>query len=110
MAMLYLRVRQISQARTHFEACLNLRPDYAEARVNYAIALSAAGQTDKVIEQLRQAVVHRPDYADAHFNLAMALYQTGEPEAAKVHFTSAARMRPERAEAIRSHMERLQLH
>jgi len=110
LAMLYLRVRQISQARTHFEACLNLRPDYAEARVNYAIALSAAGQTDKVIEQLRQAVAHRPDYADAHFNLAMALYQTGEPEAAKVHFTSAARLRPERAEAIRSHMERLQLH
>ncbi len=109
LAMLYLRTRQNAQAQHHFEQCIQLQPDYAEARVNYAIALSAARDVKGAVDQLYAAVRSRPDYADAHFNLAMALFQTGQKAQAKEHFSHAARLRPEMAEAIDRQMQRLQL-
>jgi tetratricopeptide (TPR) repeat protein len=87
-----------------------LEPDYAEARVNLAIALSASRQFAAAIEHFRRALTGKPDYSDAHFNLAMALFQSGEKLEAQQHFEEAARLRPEMAEAIRRQVARMQGH
>lgn len=107
LAMFYLRAGQPPLAFEHFEASLAIEPDYAEARVNYGIALAQQRKLDQAVAHFEQALASKPGFIQAHFNLGMALEVLGRSAEAKPHFDEVIKQRPEMAEGIRQRLRQL---
>jgi Flp pilus assembly protein TadD len=92
----------IPEARFQFEQATRLKPDSAEARLDYGRLLANHRELSAAIRQLETAVRLQPDLWRAHYELAMALGQSGNAGAAREQLTIAANgSDPEvRAEAL----------
>ena len=82
---------EIPEARFQFEEAIRLRPDSAEARLDFGRLLADHGELAAAIRQLEGAVRLRPDFWRAHFELAMVLGQSGNAGAAREHLNIAAK-------------------
>jgi predicted Zn-dependent protease len=71
------------------------RPEFVEARVQYAELLVSKDNPAAAEHQLREALRLAPDRADVHYSLAIALNSGGNPAAATEHFRKAAELEPE---------------
>ena len=107
LAMFYLRSGQRTTAFPHFEQALRHNPDYAEARVNFGIALAQDKQLDRAIAQFKQALQRTPSFVQAHFNLGMALALQGRMAKARPHLDEVIRQRPDMAADIERRLEKL---
>lgn len=70
------------------------RPQFVEARVQYAELLLSGNYLSAAEFQLREALRLAPDRADAHHSLAIVLEAANSPEATE-HFRRAAELEPE---------------
>lgn len=70
------------------------RPEFVEARVQYAELLLSGNYLSAAEFQLREALRLAPDRADAHHSLAIVLEAAGSAEATE-HFRRAAELEPE---------------
>jgi Flp pilus assembly protein TadD len=73
---------EIPEARFQFEQAIRLKPDSAEARLDYGRLLADHGEFAAGIRQLETAVRLQPDLWRAHFELGMALGRSGNATAA----------------------------
>jgi tetratricopeptide (TPR) repeat protein len=90
-----------AEAIGHYRQALRLRPDYAEAHYNLAVALERTGAPRaEAIAEYRAALRLKPDFAAAEFGLADALAAApgGLPEAV-AHYEAALRREPGSAAA-----------
>ena len=71
------------------------RPEFVEARVQYAELLVSKDNPAAAEHQLREALRLAPGRADVHYSLAIALNSGGNPAAATEHFRKAAELEPE---------------
>ncbi len=85
-------------AAEHFEAALRLRPAYAEARVNLALALSRLGNPALAEEQFRQALLAGPGRAATLGRYGTFLMTRRRYEEALPLLRRAAAADPDRAE------------
>jgi len=99
---------RVEAAIIHLQSALQIKPDYANAHYNLAIALRQKGRVDEAIAQYQKALRTRPDYADAHYNLALALWQKGRVEEAITHYQKFLQFKPGYAEAHYNLAEALQ--
>ena len=76
-----------------------LLPNDAEAHVNLAAVLRAAGQLDSALASSRRALEIRPDFAEAHNNLGVILKDLGQLEAASASYHKAVELKPDFAAA-----------
>jgi spermidine synthase len=60
----------VQDAIGHYEQALRLKPDYAEAHCNLAVALLVLGKGREAVEHFGQALRIKPDYPEAQNNLA----------------------------------------
>jgi tetratricopeptide (TPR) repeat protein len=85
----------------HGEACeayrraIELRPEWAEARLNLGTLLFEDGNITGAEEEFRRAVEASPKHALAHFNLAAALDEMNRSEEAREHLLEALRLSPD---------------
>jgi len=86
------------EAQCYREA-LCLRPEYAEAHVNYAILLRARGDVTEATRHYQEALRLRPDYPEAHYNYAALLAARGSLAGAAEHYRAALRLRPDYVDA-----------
>jgi Flp pilus assembly protein TadD len=63
---------EMAESRFQFEQAIRLKPDLAEARLDYGRLLADRGKSAGAIRQLETA---KPDLWRAHLDLAMALEQ-----------------------------------
>lgn len=89
----------VDGAIPHFERCLQLKPNYAEAHYNLASALLRKGQTDAAMAEARVALNLDPNQADAHGVVGMALMTKGQLDDAIAQFSKALEIRPNHSEA-----------
>jgi tetratricopeptide (TPR) repeat protein len=82
---------QIPEARFQFEQAIRLKPDSAEARLDYGRLLEDHGELAAAISQLEAAVRLQPNLWRAHFELGMALGRSGNTVAAREQLTIAAK-------------------
>lgn len=87
-----------AEAEAYREA-LALRPDYAEAHVNYAVLLRARGRAAEAAHHYQEALRLRPEYPEAHYNYAAMLAGRGSVTGAAEHYREALRLRPEYVDA-----------
>ncbi len=76
LGRIFARRRQMREAAQEYEEALRLRPDFAQARLDLAAVLMAAGERAKAIEQLREVAKGRD--ANAARMAAGALQRAGE--------------------------------
>jgi tetratricopeptide (TPR) repeat protein len=65
-----VEVGRIQDAIGHYELALRLKPDFAEAQYNLAVALEQAGRVQEAIGHYQQALHLKPDYIEAQSRLA----------------------------------------
>jgi Flp pilus assembly protein TadD len=63
----------VDEAIAHYQAALQIKPDYAEAHNNLGNALLQKGRVDEAITHYQAALQIKPDYAEAQNNLAWVL-------------------------------------
>src|SRR5262245_15905382 len=90
MGLCYRRQKQIDKAMGAFGKAVELAPDNAKYRNNYAAALVDVGRTKEAYEQLAAT----NSAAVAHFNLAYLLQQKGNRAEAIRHLQEAQSLDP----------------
>ena len=85
LGLCYRRQRQLDKSMAAFGKAVDLVPDNAKYRNNYAAALVDAGKTSEAYEQLSAT----SSAAVAHFNLAYLLQQKGNRTEAVRHLQQA---------------------
>ncbi len=73
-----LRAGLIARGEASVRRALAVRPDFAEAHVLLAEALSAEGHDDQARAELETALTERPDLASAHYRRALLLIKSLE--------------------------------
>ncbi len=81
------------------QRAIRLKPNFAEAYYNLAIAFAAQKKFDCALAGYRKAVEIRPDYAEAHAALGTALRACGKLDDAIAAYRRATMLKPDYAEA-----------
>jgi tetratricopeptide (TPR) repeat protein len=87
------------EAIEHYQKCLEIRPDFAEARFNLAHALAAQGRSAEAIQQYQRAFENAPDNAEEHDNLGTVLLGQGRSVEAIQQYQKALEIKPDFAQA-----------
>ena len=87
-------VGQWNNAIKAYHQALGLKPDFADAHYNYAIALDHLKRTDEAITSYRNAIKADPTYAEAYDSLGKCLRQKGMVDEAISCFRRAIEINP----------------
>ena len=90
----HMRRGDLEEGRAAVERALELRPNYAEARSNLALAEFYQGQPDAALGSAATAAALAPLSAKAHVNLGSFLLLTGNVDAASEALLRATRLAP----------------
>jgi tetratricopeptide (TPR) repeat protein len=90
---------EVEEALAQYRKALEIKPDYAAARVGLGSTLAGRGEVEEALAQYRKALEIKPDYAEAHYNLGRALARRGEVEEALAQYRKALEIKPDYAEA-----------
>lgn len=82
------------QAVTELREALRLKPDSVRERINYALALLHAGQTETGIAELVRAQKQDPSLPHTWFNLGIAYKHAGDYDKAIEQFKGMIRLAP----------------
>src|SRR5258705_9220848 len=82
------------EAVGEFKQALDLAPDSARERVNYALALLRAGQTPEGIAELEKAQKQEPKIPHTWFNLGIPFKKDGDYEKAIQQFEQMVQLVP----------------
>jgi tetratricopeptide (TPR) repeat protein len=88
-----------AEAIEHYQAALEIRPDFAEAHNNLGTALAAQGHAVEAIDQYLRALEIKPDFAMVHYNLGVALANQGRYTEAIQHYQRVLEIKPDFAES-----------
>ena len=90
---------QFDAAIDKYKQSLKIKPDYAKAYNNMAVALNHKGDSKAAVDSCKQALKIEPDYADAYNNMGIALNDKGDLEVAVDSYKKAVLIQPNYAEA-----------
>ncbi|MBW1684613.1 MAG: tetratricopeptide repeat protein [Deltaproteobacteria bacterium] len=90
------------QAIRHFEAALEIRPNYPKAHNNLANAYLELGESDAALRHFELALELAPESFQVHYNLARVLVRLGRLEEAAQHYSRAIELNPGLVPAYRS--------
>jgi len=90
---------QWEEAKSHFDATLAVKPDFADAYANLGTALFQTGRVPEGVEQFRKALSLNPNDAMTRNNLGVVLGLTGRLPEALRQFECALREQPNYTEA-----------
>ncbi|HSS48349.1 MAG TPA: FG-GAP-like repeat-containing protein [Thermoanaerobaculia bacterium] len=85
------------QAVQELKAALDLAPDSARERVNYALALLKAGKADEGIAELQKVQKQDPSVPYTWFNLGIAYKRASEYDQAIAQFETMVKLVPDEA-------------
>jgi len=83
------------EARFHFERSIQLKPDYAEARLNYARLLYSLGEMDEAEKQVSGSVATNARVPEAHELWGLLLGRRNDLQGAVREFGEAVKLRPD---------------
>jgi spermidine synthase len=98
----YERLDQLDAAMEEYQKALEMKPDYVDARVNYANVCLRLGRPEEAIDNYRQALQLEPNYEMTHYNLGVAFYQQMKWEEAANAWRRALELNPNFPQARQS--------
>jgi Flp pilus assembly protein TadD len=94
------RSRDFNQSLHAYEMALAIRPDSADARCNFALALKAAGYVTDAVNELGKILASNPDDARAHLALGnICAQQLHDPAQARAHYLKVLQLDPRNPQA-----------
>jgi tetratricopeptide (TPR) repeat protein len=101
LGVILMGLHRIPEAISHYDAALQLKPDYALAHNNLGSALTwIPGRLPEAISHFETALRLNPDDAGTHYNLAGALIRIpGRTPEAISHYEAALRINPDYTDA-----------
>ena len=81
-----------------FNNCISLKPNYADAHFNMAIALKNQGKLDEAIEAYKKSISLKPNDADTYYNMGVALKDQGKLDEAIEAYKTSISLKPNYAE------------
>jgi len=81
--------KDLAKAREHFQAALEINPDYPQACSELGALAYSEGNFEEAVRLLRQAIALDSDQGNAHLFLALTLGELNEDDAAEPHFQKA---------------------
>ena len=94
------RSRDFNQSLHAYEMALAIRPDSADARCNFALALKAAGYVTDAVNELGKMLASNPDDARAHLALGnIYAQQLHDPAQARAHYLKVLQLDPRNPQA-----------
>lgn len=94
------RQGRYAEAIVQFALALEIRPEYREARFNMGEALAGQGRYEEALHHYGKVIAAQPAFAEAHNNIAIAYARLGNFDQALFHFQEAIRIRPDYMQAI----------
>ena len=91
---------RFGDAESCYRQAVQLRPGFAEAWLNLAVALKAQGRLDEAEVSCRQALYVRPAFVEALNNLGNIQLALGRPADAESAYRQALGLRPQHLEAL----------
>ena len=88
----FINLQQAAQARSAFEAALEIDPHYAPALVNIGNMHLEGGDVDEAVRYYERAILSDEEYAPAHHNLAVAYKRMGRTGEAVRELRKATRL------------------
>ena len=83
------------EAEEAYNKALAIKPDYAEAYCNRAVALQRLGQFTEAKECCDKAIQLKPDYADAYYNRGVVFESLGQLAEALENYALAIQFKPD---------------
>lgn len=83
------------EAMVHYQAAIDLQPNYANAYYNRGSVLLAEGRVDEAIADWEKTLQLEPNDADAHTGLGNAFLRKGSLQQAIAHYKEASALAPE---------------
>ena len=96
---LFQDMGKLDEAMSCYKKALDIKPDYAPARINLGNIFQSRGQIDDAIAHYKMALRAEPRNAVIHNNLGAVLRIRGMLEDAKAHCKKALALNPDFAEA-----------
>jgi Flp pilus assembly protein TadD len=94
------RSRDFIQSLHAYEMALAIRPDSADARCNFALALKAAGYVTDAVNELGKILAPNPDDVRAHLALGnIYAQQLHDPAQARAHYLKVLQLDPRNPQA-----------
>jgi Flp pilus assembly protein TadD len=94
------RLRDFSQSARAYEMALAIRPDSADARCDFALALKAAGYVTDAVNELGKILASNPDDARAHLALGnIYAQQLRDSAQARAHYLKVLQLDPRNPQA-----------
>lgn len=81
--------KQLEQAETLYNQCLDLNEDHVECRRGLAVLLTETDRSDRAFNLLKNWANSSPQLADARVELARLYEESGDYETAKLHLNKA---------------------
>jgi tetratricopeptide (TPR) repeat protein len=98
--VLAYRQRELARSLAAYEMALAIRPDSADARYNFALALKAAGYMPDAVNELEKIVASNPGETRAHLALAnLYARQLEDPARAREHYLKVLQLDPRNPQA-----------
>ncbi|MCX5847775.1 MAG: tetratricopeptide repeat protein [Deltaproteobacteria bacterium] len=87
------------EAVRHYNAAMQIKPDYQDAHYNIGMTLAAQGKYEEAIHRYREALRIAPDNANTHNNIGVALAAQGKYDEAICYYSEALRIRSDHENA-----------
>ena len=84
-----------SKAIEYLNEAIRLKPDYADAYIDRAVAYTKLGQNQLAIRDCDEAIRLKPDYAVTYYNRGAIYYDLGQNQRAIKDFDTAIRLEPD---------------
>jgi tetratricopeptide (TPR) repeat protein len=84
-----------AQALVHFEAAVDLNPNYWKGYHNRGVSLALQGMFDRAIADFSRAIELKPKYANAWFNRGEIYFELGNYESALSDYTQTVELTPD---------------
>lgn len=81
--------KQLDQAETLYNQCLDLNEDHVDCRRGLAVLLTETNRSDRAFNLMKNWANSKPQLADARIELARLYEEAGDYETAKLHLNKA---------------------
>lgn len=98
-AMRYGKAGQYDRAARIYEQIVALKPDFADAWNNLAVALIKMEKYAEAVTHVERALALRPNDAEFHFTIGIALGQSGRYAEAAEHYLQTLELDPDKQTA-----------
>ena len=92
LAVTFAGLNRVSEALTHYQIAVRLRPNYVEALNNMGNALMQLGRKQEALDAYQTAIKYAPNYTEPYTNLGFLLMGAGHPNEGIAAYEQAVRL------------------